>query len=240
MKRLGIVFLLVFGLLLANFFTPLCEGVQQANAQDLSAKVKSKRIVAGTRFQMKLLNNVNTKLGGLGTPFNAALIEDIRVDETVMLPVGSVIRGSVKSYIEPRRFSRGAVVYIDFDHAVTTEGRQLPMNAAIASITNLTLDGGIIAGGNYGYAIKQNAKRSGKILKNSTDWGINIGEDKLGGYLQYLTTPIAALGGAIGAGAYFVGDSIIDLFRKGNEIDIPAGTDIAVILLKDLDVPVNY
>lgn len=240
MKKFGIAFLILFSMLLSNVFTVVGENFSQANAQDLQAKVKTKRIVEGTRFKMRLLNEVKTESNGLGVPFDATLTEDIRIENTIMLPLGSVIRGSISKYQAPERLSRGAVIYVDFDHAVTTEGRQLPLQATFVAIKDLTVDGGIIAGGNYGYAVKQNAKRSGQILKNCADWGIKIGEDKLGGYLQYVTTPITAFGGAVGAGAYFVGDSIIDLFRKGNEINIPAGTNFTVMLLQDLDVPVNY
>lgn len=240
MKKFSVIFSLLIALLVSNVFAPVCAEFSQVSAQNLKAKVKTKRIVAGTRFQLQLVSPVVTNLGGLGEAFDASLIEDIRVENTVMLPKGSVIRASISQYQEPRRLSRGAVIYVNFDHAVTTEGRQLPLSAALASITDITVDGGIIAGGNYGYAIKQNGKRSKEILKNCTDWGIKVGEDKLGGYLQYVTTPIAAVGGAFGASAYFVGDAVVDLFLKGNEINIPAGTEFAIILLKDLDVPVNY
>lgn len=238
MKK-SFIFILIAALglslgLMSDFFT------NTADARSLSANVKSKRIVAGTRFKMQLLNNVNTKNDSLGADFNSMLLEDIKVSTSIILPRGTALRGSVANYKPPRRLSRGALIYVEFDHIVTTEGKQLPIKAAIGEINNLIWDGGIIANGNYGYALKQNVKKSGEIIKNSTDWGINVVGDKCNGYLKYATAPIAAIGGTIGAGGYLIGDSIADLFKKGEEVVIPAGTKFDVFLEEDLDVPVNY
>ena len=236
-KSFIFILLIALGLFLgcANDFL-----TNTANARSLSAKVKSKRIVAGTRFKMQLLNDVNTQNDNLGGDFNSMLLEDIKVANSIILPRGTLLRGSISKYKAPRLLSRGAVIYIDFDHIVTTEGKQLPIKTAIGEINNLLWDGGIIANGNYGYALKQNVRTSGDIIKNSTDWGINVVGDKCNGYLKYATAPIAALGGTIGAGGYLIGDSIIDLFRKGEEVTIPAGTNFYVYLEEGLDVPVNY
>ena len=43
-------------------------------------------------------------------------------------------------------------------------------------------------------------------------------EDVAGGYLRILTVPISAIGGGIGAGAYYVYDGIADMIRKGSDI----------------------
>lgn len=238
MKK-NFIFILILALMFSMNF--VCDAVyNSANAKNLEANIKSKRIAAGTRFQMQLLNDVNTQNEALGGAFDAMLLEDIKVQNNILLPRGTALRGSISRYNAARRLSRGAVIYVSFDHVVTTEGKQLPIKASIGQIENLKWDGGIIANGNYGYALKQNVKRSGEIIKNSTDWGIKVGEDKMGGYLQYITTPIAAVGGTFGAGAYLVGDSVADLFRKGQEVVIPHGTNFNVYLQQDLDVPVNY
>ncbi len=241
MKKVAITLTLAVAVLLSNIcISDFNKSAAETSNRTMQANVKTKRIVAGTRFKMQLLNDVSTKKDAAGDSFDAALVEDIKVEDTVMLPIGTIIRGSLGKVNMPRRLSRGAVIYIDFDHVVTPEGRQLPLSAALASIKNLTVDGGVIGGGNYGYALKQNAKKSGEIIMNCTDWGISVGEDKLGGYLQYVTTPIAFVGGVFGGGTYLIGDSIIDLFRKGEDVYIPKGTDFSIILLKDLDVPVSY
>ena len=118
---------------------------------------------------MQLLNDVDTQIDNLGSDFNSMLLEDIRVSNSIILPRGTVLRGSVSNYKAPRCLSRGAVIYVDFDHIVTTEGKQLPIKTAIGEISNLTWDGGIIANGNYGYALKQNVQTSKNIIKKSAD-----------------------------------------------------------------------
>ena len=237
--RKNFIFVLVLALMFSmNFASEAFYNA--ANATSLKANVKSKRIAAGTRFQMQLLNDINTQTEALGSAFDAVLLEDIKVQNNILLPRGTALRGSISNYKAARRLSRGAIIYVTFDHVVTTEGKQLPIKASIGQIENLRWDGGIIAYGNYGYALKQNVKTSGEIIKSSTDWGIKVGEDKMGGYLQYLTTPVAAVGGTLGAGAYLIGDSVADLFKKGQEVTIPHGTNFNVYLQQDLDVPVNY
>lgn len=239
MKKFSIILFLALAVLVSNISMNYNKSYAESN-RTMQAQVKSKRLVEGTRFHMQMLNDASTLKGVEGDSFDSVLTEDIKVDETVMLPVGTVVRGSLAKINPPRRLSRGALLYVDFDHVVTTEGRQLPISAALCSIKNLNLDGSIIGGGNYGYALKQNVKKSGEIIKNSTDWGISVGEDKLGGYLQYITTPVAFLGGSLGGGVYLIGDSVVDLFRKGQDVTIPKGTNFTIMLLKDLDVPVNY
>ena len=235
-KKFWVILALIFSFVLTNSDLISDNSVE---AKNLQAKVHSKRIVAGTRFKLQSLTRIDTCADGLGSDFNAALTEDIMVDDTVMLPQGTVIRGSIVQYNKPRRFSRGAVVYIGFDHVVTTEGKQLPIKAAFGEIENLYWDGGIIAGGNFGYAVKQTSHRSGQIIKKSTNWGIEVGDDGFKG-LKYVTTPLAAVGGTIGAGFYWVGDVVADMFREGKEVVIPEDTLFTIILVKDLDVPVNY
>ena len=76
----------------------------------------------------------------------------------------------------------------------------------------------------------------GKITKNSTNYGLKAGESAPG--IQYLTTPICAIGGCLGGVGYWVGDSIADMFRKGQDVYINKGDIITVKLLNPIDIPV--
>jgi hypothetical protein len=113
----------------------------------------------------------------------------------------------------------------------------VPIKAGICSQFDLTDEGGITGGGNYGWAVAQNWHKSVDIVKNTTLWGVKSGEKLFQGG-EILVTPIAAAGGVIGGGFYFVGDSIIDLFRKGNEVVINQDKVFDILLLDNLDVPV--
>ena len=50
---------------------------------------------------------------------------------------------------------------------------------------------------------------------------------------------VTALGGGIGGAGYLIGDSVIDLFRKGQEVTFVKGTKFQTKLTQPIDIPVN-
>lgn len=202
------------------------------------ADAKTKRIPAGTKLKLQLIDPINTVVGAKGDAFNAILIEDQKSGTSIILPAGSVVRGNISNIKPVRRLSRGAVLYLDFDHVVTPTGRQVPLAMSVYNRADLTMDGGIYGSKGYGEAIQKNWSRTVEITKNATQFGLNAGEDAFTG-AQYITTPICAVGGAFGGGAYFVGDSIIDLFRKGDDVILKQGSVLDVTLTNPIDIPVN-
>jgi hypothetical protein len=210
---------------------------QTAISAPFNANAKTKRIPAGTQFTLELLNPV-TSTTTAGTEFSAILVTDQREDKDIILPSGSLVRGTVKKIVPSKRLSRGAVVYLDFDHVVTPNGRQLPLSLTVVGRSDMTIDGGITTTKGYGDAVKQNWKKTKSIAKNATKWGVETGDEFWNGYGKILTVPTGAIGGGIGGGAYFVGDSVADLVRKGEEVRIEKGSKLQVILVDPIDVPV--
>lgn len=202
------------------------------------ADAKTRRIPAGTKLKLQLMDPVNTVAGNEGDAFNGMLLEDQTSGTSIILPAGSIVRGSISKIKPIKRLSRGAVIYLDFDHVVTPNGRQLPLSMSVCNRADLTIDGGIYGSKGYGEALKKNWAKTVEITKTSTQFGVDLGEDAFTGAI-YLTAPICAVGGAFGGGAYFVGDSIIDLFRKGEDVILSQGTVLDVTLSYPIDVPVN-
>lgn len=208
-------------------------------AAPLKGDAQTRRIPAGTKLKLQLIDPVSTQSGSEGDYFSAMLMEDQKSPTGVILPAGSIVRGSINKITKNRMLSRGAVLYIDFDHVVTPNGRQLPISLSVANRTNITYDGGLYESKGYGEAIKDNFNKSIDITKVSTRFGVDVGEKTLGGAPMVITVPLCSLGGAIGGGAYFFGDSTIDLFRKGKNVILDQGQEIYVILTNAIDVPVN-
>ena len=208
-----------------------------ANAMSFKADARTKRLPAGTKFKLQLLEPVNSIAGYEGYPFTAMLLNDQSEDKNLILPAGSIIRGNIKKLQMTKRFSRGALVYLNFDHVVTPNGRQLPLELGLYNRADLTADGGIQGSKGYGDALKKNWAKTVEITKNSTNYGVGLGEDAFTGAV-YITAPICAVGGAFGGGAYFVGDSIIDMFRKGDDVILNQGTILDVMLSSPVDVPI--
>lgn len=209
-----------------------------ASAEPFRADAKTKRIPAGTKLKLQLMDPVNTVAGNEGDAFNAMLLEDQTSGPSVVLPAGSIVRCCISKIKPTRRLSRGAVLYIDFDHVVTPSGRQLPLTMALYNRSDLTDDGGIYGSKGYWDAVKKNWTTGVDITKNATQFGIDTGDAAFTGAV-YITTPICAVGGAFGGGAYFVGDSVIDLFRKGDDVILNQGTVLNVTLTNPIDVPLN-
>lgn len=234
MKKIGLI--LLFGALLFTMCT-----INQSNAYSdyiIEGGTQTKRLQAGTKIPLKMAEPVTTKDFVAGDMFSATIIDDIILDGTVVLPACTMVRGNVKNIIKAKRLSKAANLYLTFDHIVTPQGRQLPINAALSSNFKLTMDGAITSGGNYGHAVAQNWDKTVDIVKKSTEWGIDSG-DKLFNGGKYILTPLAATGGVLAGGGYFVVDSVVDLFRKGDEVIINQGQVFGIMLLSPLDVPIN-
>lgn len=209
-------------------------GLMSHAAQTIKADIESVRIPRGTTLKLQMIDAVSSKTGAVGDEFNAMLLNDQVVNSKIALPSGSIFRGTITKIIPSKRLSRSAIVYVSFDHVVSPTGRQVPVSAGLFNYPEITIDGGIYQGGNYGYAIQQNWAKTKDITSKAINWGKGTGEN-----MQYVCTPLGALGGAIGGGAYFVGDSVIDLFRNGNAVNIPQGKQIDVMTTQPIDLPLH-
>lgn len=209
-----------------------------ADAAPFRADAQTRRIPAGTKLKLQLIDPVSTVVGQEGDAFNAMLLNDQTSGTSLILPAGSIVRGCISKMKPTRRLSRGAVIYLDFDHIVTPNGRQLPLTMSVWNRANITDDGGLYGSKGYGDALKKNWEKTVEITRNSTEFGVDLGEDAFTGAV-FITAPACAIGGAFGGGAYLVGDSIIDLFRKGDDVILNQGAILDVMLAYPIDVPIN-
>lgn len=213
-----------------------CLSINIVQAGTFKADARTKRIPAGTIFQLEFLQPVGTFSGAMGDSFVATIKNEQSTDTGVIIPAGTVVRGSINEVKTAKRFSRGAKLYLDFDHVVTPAGRQIPLDMAVCQFENIYYDGGLYKNLGYGEAVKANYARGVEITKNSTAYGLKAGESAPG--MQFITTPFCAIGGAIGGAGYFIGDSIADMFRKGKEVNINTGDILTVKLINPIDIPV--
>lgn len=214
----------------------LCFITLTTFAGPYNATAKTKRIPAGTVFQLEFLQPVSTFSGNSGDSFVATLLNEQISGSNVILPTGTVVRGSILNIKTAKYFSRGAKLYLDFDHVVTPTGRQIPLELAIAQFDKIYYDGGLYKNLGYGEAVQENYNKALDMIKRSTEYGKKAGESAPG--IQYLTTPLCAVGGAIGGAGYFIGDSIADMFRKGQDVYINTGDIVNVKLVNPIDIPV--
>ncbi len=207
-------------------------------AYQITAGAKTKRIPAGTKLELKMANSVSSGKVSVGDMFSAYLTRDVRTQTVMILPKGTVIRGNIVKIVEPKLLSRSGALFLNFDHVVAPNGSHIPVNAGLIGTFSLNDEGGIKGGGNYGAAVKENADKSGKIVKKAVNWGVTSGEDLFKGG-KYLITPFSSVGGVFAGGGYFVGSSIGDLFHKGKSVEIPKGQVFNVVLTEPLDIPIS-
>ncbi len=233
MKKIKSTLLFALSLLIINSFSLSSDAMNKT----INADIGTRRVPQGTMLKLKLIDPLGTSGTSLGDQFDLMTIEDIKVDKSVVIPTGSVIRGSIERISPKKMLSKGAVMYLDFDHIVSSTGRQVPLNVGIAQCQSLTYDGGLGSKTNYGTATIQNMKNTAKIVKVSTQWGWETGNSVLEGYPKYVLAPMSAMLSAPVAGMYFIGDSVVDIFKKGDDVQLNQGDTIQLMLLKPLDMP---
>ena len=224
--------ILFLSLVLALTFNNITEA--SIVNKTLKTDVQAIRIPTGTTLNLELIEPISTRTGSVGDEFSAMIKKDIIVSGKIALPAGSIIRGTINKITPSKRLSRSAVIYFNFDHVVTPTGRQIPINAGLYNFNELTIDGGVYQGGNYGYAIQENWKTTKKILSKTIEWGKGTGDN-----LQYVCVPLGAIGGAFGGAAYYVGMAVADLYNKGNDVNWYNGKQFEVMLVQPLDIPLH-
>ena len=221
----------MFYILLVFCFLPVT-----VEASTFKADARTKRIPAGTVFQLEFLQPVNTYSGGMGDSFVATIKNEQASGANVILPAGTVVRGSVAQVKTAKRFSRGAKLYLDFDHVVTPTGRQIPLDLAVCQYDKIFYDGSLFKNHGYGEAVQLNYDKAVDITKNATAYGMKTADTAPG--LQYITAPCCAVGGFFGGVGYFIADSVADMFRKGSDVYINTGEVLNVKLMNPIDIPV--
>lgn len=202
-----------------------------------SADLQSKRIAEGTIMQLQFPQGLNTLQNTQGDYFTAILKNDIKLNRKTVLPAGSILRGSVESIKKSRRLKIPAQMYLDFDHIVMPDGRQIDVDFRLTGLT-LTPDGmGLSGGGNYCSAVAEGFEDSVDMVKNAVDWGNEQGDKFLGGYPKLIITPVSAIGAGCVGTVGFMGKTVGYLFMKGNEVCIMPNQIISGCLTTPLDIP---
>lgn len=194
---------------------------QQSNLPPLQGRVMV--APAGTSLAVTTTTALSSSINRIGDLFSTRLSNDLYIGGGLLLPAGSVIEGQVTQVESAGRTGRNGILGIRFSSAQTPNGQRVPISARIA-----TEDGsGLIRGGGT-------AGRVGKTFLNSAI-GAGIG--------AALGTALApAAGGRVGRGAVYgtaIGGGaglLSNLVRKGNDAELPSGTQLQIILDQPLSI----
>lgn len=206
--------------------------------KQINANIKTKRVPAGTVITLRVLDPVSSSNASLGDQFDLMVVDNILVKNAVAIPQGSVVRGSLDEVQTPKMLYKGGLIRLYFDHIVSSTGKQVPFYAGVCNSEAVTFDGALSSKTNYMTAFSKTMQKTKNIVVKPTTWAWEKGEDIGKGHAKYVFAPVAAIVSAPVAGIYFVGDSVANVFKKGEDFSMNQGDTIQVQLIKPLDMPV--
>ncbi len=216
------------------------DGISQEGSSNvMHADIKSERVPAGTVLNVRMETPINSHNYFEGDTFRANLLDDVRIGNLVVLPAGTMLRGSVDYLLPARSFTRGGELSLKFDHAVTPFGKQIPISANVTRAKNLDPEGVFAAGGGYFEALEKSFDTSANILTTTTEFCVNKGLSFWKGIPVMVTAPAGAAFGTVAGAGYFSGKSIYHMFNKGENVKVNPGDILEITLTEHLDVPVN-
>jgi outer membrane biosynthesis protein TonB len=158
---------------------------------------------SGSALPMRLETALNSGTAQLGEPVRATLLADVLdADGDVVFPAGTWLSGTVTQVEPAKRAKKKSKLAFHFDRAELPDGTTASLSAGQA------LEG-------EGWR-----KRDGAIIGGSAAGGAVLGQ-VLGGDTE-ATVGGAVLGGAIASGVL--------ASRKGEDVDVPAGTELELRL----------
>ncbi len=245
MKKFGNLIIISLVVSFVSFNVVFGEGYDtsviplESSSTVIHADVKSERVPMGTLLEVRMETPVNTHNYFEGDTFRANLLEDIRIGNLIVLPSGTMVRGSVDFVKPARRFSRGGELSLKFDHAVTPFGKQIPLVAKVSRAKKLNPDGVFVTGGSYLKTLGETFDTSANIMTTTTEYCVNKGLSFWKGLPVMITAPTGVCVGTIGGSSYFIGKSVYSMFKKGDNVKVNPGDVIEVTLTEPLDVPIN-
>ncbi len=240
MKKFLVASLSALLLINLNNGTAIGQNIQDLSSQSLiKANIQSQRIPIGTKIKLRMENPINSQNSGLGDSFICTIMEDIIVNDELILPAGSIIRGKVENIKKNALFCIGAQMTISLEHIVTPVGKQVPLKARLTGINGLTNEGVIHAGGGYFNQLEKNMDHSSQVFHTITGAGVEYGKSIGNGFPVVVTAPAAAVGGIFIGGGTFVTKSVMALFKKGPNVKIHPGDTFELITTENLDIPTH-
>jgi len=170
-----------------------------------------KTLPAGTTLDLIFLDGVSSQTSQAGDPFRARVARDVTHDGLVVIPAGSVVAGSVAEAVPLKKIGGTAKLALTFSAIELTSGSSVDIEATLAEQgkSETKKDAATIGG----------AAAGGALL------GRLVGHGSKGALIG------AVVGGAAG--------TAVAAKTKGEQVEIPVGTERAIQLNRPVDVTVR-
>lgn len=176
----------------------------------LGERTREVTVPAGTTLELRFSETVSSRYSAAGDPFRTTVDEDIRVAGTVAIPAGSVVVGRVTEAHQPRKVGGRARLSVEFTALELPSGESEPIDAVFAQRG------------------KSENLEDAAIIAGSTLGGVILGEAVDEGEGGVVGGILGGIGGAVAAAK-----------TKAKPVEVPAGTVMAVELVRSvtLEVP---
>ena len=171
---------------------------------------------------------INTKSAFVGAAFYCQTVYPITVDNHIVIPRGSSVKGAITQVVRPGRVKGKAQLGLRFDELVLPNGTTVELRAVLAGFGS---DRGDKFKPSEGKIEGESSKGedAGKVIES----GISGGEM---GTLIGLEKGAPGEGAAIGSGAGALGGLIWVLASRGKDAVLPHGTSLELKLTQ----PINF
>ena len=196
---------------------------QPMHAQANTLRGSVVTVPAGQTFNAMVTTPISSSTMFRGQNVSIALATNFYYNGMLIAPAGSTVNGMVIDASKAKHGSMNGRVSIRFTGIVTPTGLQIPISAVIKTNDN----SGVLVGG----TAMDVTKEYGKDLAVGAGAGAVTGVvmSAMGGGNIGKT---AALGTAVGAG----GGLVKSLWDKGNDVEIPANSQIELFLTQPITV----
>jgi hypothetical protein len=191
------------------FFSLLFVIFISADAQTNSSIYQ---LQTGTRIRVRMDNEINSKVSSENDTFTAKISEPLKVRESVVLPIGTIVEGRVTKVRRAALGGKSGSLEVSFESLRSLDGVKQKIEGALvnrltaetsSTVTALTIVGGTALGGIIGAVSKaQNG---------------------------------ALIGAGIGAGA----GTGVAFLKKGKDVKIKTDEEFEIELTKDVTLPVD-
>lgn len=174
----------------------------------------------GTRITLQLNDYLSTRTNNEGDSFTATVSVPVVINERLVIPKGSTVRGSISRVLRPGRFKGKAIMNLIFQSIQISGRPPISIVASLASVdeegkAQIKSEGTIEGRGSIG-------SDAARVLKPSVA-GTGIGALAAGGK-----------GAAIGAGVGVAVGLATVFATRGKDIDVQRGTTMDISLDRSL------
>ena len=182
-------------------------------------------VPAGTHLPLVLQNTINTRHAKRGDLVYFETIYPVTINNRVVIPAGSFVRGSLTDVKRPGRVKGRGQLFVRFDSLTLPNGYTVPLSASVRSAQgrgeeSTNKEGRVEGEGSKGHDVG--------TLAGTATTGTLIGAAAGRGK-----------GAAIGAGAGAAAGLAGVLLTRGKEVELPRGSTFDIVLNRELSLAAN-